>query len=469
MSISSKPPRGGKGPRGPHDPAPDELTTQRKAVNRHFTRRRLLGGLGAATVLTPFVPLLEGQAETGSFPRRLVLLFSANGTLHERWAPSGNETDFTLPQILAPLESYKDKMIVLDGLRVLRSGPGDGHQMGMGCMWTGSKLLEGGDFQGGGDSGTAGWCGGISVDQEIANAIGQETPYKSLEFGIQCGGATVWSRMCYSGPNQPIAPEDNPSAMFDRLFADLGIDNSALERLKAERGSVIDLVKDDLTRLNTRASGSDRQKVEAHLDAIRAIETRNNMAPPVCDQPELDIGPDHNANANFPHTSKLQIQQLVMSLACDLTRVASLQWSRSVSNTRFDWIGVPEGHHDISHWGDSDPAMVDKITAINVWYAEEVKYLLDAMAAVPEGDGTLLDNSIVVWGNELSRGNSHGNRPVPFVIFGSGGGVLQTGRHLRYDDVAHNRFLVSLCNAMGLATQSFGDNDPGSGGLAGLT
>jgi hypothetical protein len=456
MSHPSKPPRGGKG----NDP--------RKLVNRRFSRRNLLGGLGAATVLTPFLPMLESQADTQGFPRRIVFLFSANGTLHERWAPSGSEHDFTLPMLLAPLESYKDKMIVLDGLRVIRSGAGDGHQKGMGCMWTGSKLLESGEFQGG-DGGSAGWCGGISVDQQIANAIGQETPYRSLEFGVQCGGATVWSRMCYAGPNAPIAPEDNPTAMFDRLFSDLGVDNSVLERIKAERGSVIDLVKDDLTRLETRYSGSDKQKVEAHLDAIRSIENRNNMAPAVCDVPELDLGGDHNANANFPNTSKLMIEQLVMSLACDLTRVASLQWSRSVSNTRFDWIGVPEGHHDISHWGNSDQSMVDKISAINVWYAEEVKYLLDAMAAVPEGNSTMLDNSIVVWGNELSRGNSHGNHPVPFVTFGSGGGVLETGRVLRYDDVAHNRFLVSLCNAMGLDTQSFGDNDPGSGGLAGLT
>jgi hypothetical protein len=421
-------------------------------------------------MLTPFLPLLEGESQADhEFPHRLVMLFSANGTLHERWAPSGDETNFTLGQILAPLAPYQDQMVILDGLRVLRNGPGDGHQKGMGCMWTGNTLLAGDDFQGGGDSGTAGWGGGISVDQEVANAVGQETPYKSLEFGVQAGGATVWSRMSYAGSNQPIAPEDNPDAMWDRLFADLGIDNSELLKIKAERGSVIDLVKDDLNRLSPKYSGNDKTKIDAHLEAIRQIEQRNDKPIPVCEQPVMDFDYEHNQNANFPTVSRQQIDQMVMALSCDLTRVASLQWSRSVSNTRFDWLGIPDGHHDLSHLGDGDQSMIDKITAINVWYAEEVKYLLDAMAAVPEGDGTMLDNSIVVWGNELSRGNSHGNYPVPFVFFGSGGGVLQTGRYLQYDDVLHNRMLVSICNLMGLDTSTFGDQDNGSGGLPGLT
>jgi hypothetical protein len=256
--------------------------------------------------------------------------------------------------------------------------------------------------------------------------------------------------------------------MFDRLFADLGVDTTQIDKLKAERRSVIDLVKGDLSSLQNKYSGSDKQKIDAHLEAMREIERRNELATPVCDEPTQTFDFDHNANENFPLASRQMIDQMVMALACDLTRVASLQWSRSVSNVRFDWIDVPEGHHDISHYGDSDPNMVNWITQINTWYAEEVKYLLDAMAAVPEGDGTMLDNTIIVWGNELSRGNSHGNQPVPFVIMGSGGGALETGRFLSYDDEPHNRMLVSLANAMGHPIDTFGNNDPGSGGLAGL-
>ena len=450
-------------------PAFIEHRPEAKRKNARFSRRALLGSLGAAGVVAPFLPLLNSHAAPGDFPARLILLFSPNGTIHENWVPTGTTDDWTLSPILAPLADFQDQLIVLDGLEVLRAGPGDGHQMGMACLWTGNQLLEGGEFPGG-DGGSAGWGGGISIDQEIANAIGTETPYKSLEFGVQTGGASVWSRQCYAGANQPLAPEDSPAAAFDRLFGDLDIDTAELDKLKAERASVIDLVKGDLDRLSTRYGADDKLKVEAHLDAIRAIEMRNNLAVPACEIPIVDTSGDHGSNDNFPTVSRLQIDLMVMALACDLTRVASLQWSASVSGTRFSWLGIDAGHHDISHLGDGDAAMVDRMTAINTWYAGEVAYLLQKLAEVPEGDGTMLDNTIVVWGNELSRGNSHGNHPVPFVIAGGGAGAMQPGRFLQYDREPHNRMLVSLAHAMGVPSlQSFGNNDPGSGGLSGLT
>lgn len=442
---------------------PATATPKRK--NAGFSRRALLGSIGAAAALAPFIPMLESQAGGNPFPKRLVLLFTPNGTLHERWAPTGSENDFQLGQLLAPLEDYKDQMCILDGLEVLRQGLGDGHQKGMACLWTGNQL-NAGDF-GGGDGGSAGWAGAASIDQAIASQLPNETAYKSLEFGVQNGGANNWSRMVYAGSDSPIAAENNPEAMFARLFADLGVDTSELDRIKAERRSVLDLVHSDLQALESKYGSSDKQKVSAHLEAIREIEKRNDLATPTCEPPAQEYGFNFDANENFPAVSRLMIDQMVMSLACDLTRVASLQWSRSVSQTEFSWVGATR-HHDLSHLGDEDPSMIDQISAINVWYAEEVKYLLDAMAAVPEGDGTMLDNSIVVWGNELSRGNSHGNHPVPFVTFGGGGGALQTGRYLTYDRAPHNRLLVSLAQAMDVDIQSFGNNDPGSGGLPGF-
>jgi Protein of unknown function (DUF1552) len=447
--------------------------SSRKRFNPNFSRRAFLGTLGASGVLVPFLPMLDRELEAapGDFPLRLILLFSANGTLHENWVPSGSESDFTLGTILAPLEPYKDRMVVLDGLEVSRDGPGDGHQKGMGILWTGSRLLEGTEFAGG-DGSSAGWGGGISIDQHIAQTVGAETPYSSLEFGVQTQGASVWSRMCYAGGDQPLAPEDNPQAMFDRLFADYDVDASELEKLKAQRQSVIDLVKGDLDSLLARhGSANDKLKIEAHLESIRAIEMRNQAEVPACEIPAAPGGGiDHQANDNFPLVSQLQSDIMAMALTCGLTRVASLQWSASVSGVRFTWAGVPEGHHDLSHLGDGDPAMIDKITAVNTWYSEQAKYLMDVLAAIPEGDGSVLDNTLIVWGNELSRGNSHGNQPVPFVLLGGGGGRIQMGRYLQYDAVRHNRLLVSLCHAMGMdEQQTFGDTDTGSGGLAGLT
>jgi hypothetical protein len=446
--------------------------SSRKRFNPNFSRRAFLGTLGASGVLVPFLPMLDRELEAapGDFPLRLILLFSANGTLHENWVPSGSESDFTLGPILSPLEPYKDRMVVLDGLEVSRDGPGDGHQKGMGILWTGSRLLEGTEFAGG-DGSSAGWGGGISIDQHIAQTVGAETPYQSLEFGVQTQGASVWSRMCYAGGDQPLAPEDNPQAMFDRLFADYDVDASELERLKAQRQSVIDLVKGDLDSLLLRhGSANDKLKIEAHLESIRAIEMRNQAEVPACEIPAAPGALDHQANDNFPMVSQLQSNILAMSLTCGLTRVASLQWSASVSGVRHTWAGVPEGHHDLSHLGDGDPSMIDKITLVNTWYAEQVKYLMDALALIPEGDGTVLDNTLIVWGNELSRGNSHGNQPVPFVLLGGGGGRIQMGRYLQYDAVRHNRLLVSLCHAMGMdEQQTFGDTDTGAGGLPGLT
>ncbi len=442
-------------------------SSPKKRINRDFSRRAFFRGLAAGTVLTPFVPLLNSEAGGSMFPKRLILMFSANGTLHEDWVPSGGTTDFVLSPILAPLEPYRDKLVILDGLRVIRQGLGDGHQMGMGSLWTGSQLLPG-DFMGG-DGGFAGYAGHASVEQYVAQNLGAATPYQTLEFGAMTGGANVWTRMSYTDANQPVAPEDNPQAMFDRLFADLGMDPQGIERLKAERKSVIDLVKGDLTSLQNRYGGDDRIKIEAHLDAIRAIEMRNDTAVPTCDTPMIELGFDPYSNDNFPETVQRQIDQMVMAMACDLTRVASLQCSASVSGVLFSWLGQQTGHHDLSHLGDDDPNMLNNIRDVNIWYAEQLKYMLDRLAAVPEGDGTMLDNTLVVWGNELSRGNSHGNHPVPFVFAGGAGGAFETGRYLDFGDTPHNRMLVSICQAMGLDdTQTFGDNDDGSGGLDGL-
>jgi hypothetical protein len=429
--------------------------------SRRFSRRAFLGGLGSAAALAPFVPVLESEAGQAQHPKRLILLFSPNGSIHENWAPQGTETDFTLPTILAPLEAHRDRLVVLDGLEVIRQGLGDGHQMGMGSLWTGSKLLSG-NFSG------AGYAGHASVDQVIANAVGGDTPYRSLELGVQTGGANVWTRMSYAGANQPLPPEDDPQAVFDRLFAGLDADPAGVERLSAERKSVIDLVKADLASLQPHYGASDKVKVEKHLDAIRAIETRNAAGAPTCDVPQVDLSMDPFANDNFPVTVRRQIDLMVMAMACDLTRVASLQCSKSVSQVVFSWLGQTGGHHDLSHLGENDPSMVSQMTAVNVWYAEQVRYLLDALAAVPEGEGTLLDNTLVVWGNELGRGNSHSNHPVPFVLAGGAGGAMQGGRHLTFDRVPHNRMLVSLCRMMGMDVDTFGDNDPGAGGLAGL-
>ncbi len=452
-----------------------------------LSRRSFLRGAGSVAVSLPFLDAMGGcsrgpetrtstvaQSADG-FPKRFIVMFSANGSVRENWTPTGSEADFQLSTILAPLEPYKQNLVVIDGVDMLsaNNGPGDGHQRGMGHMLTGTELLEGDEFIGGGDvPPTSGWGGGISIDQAIANAIGESTRFKSLEFGVQVGGGTVWSRMSYLGADQPVPPEDSPYAAFDRIFGGLGDDPAGAQKLAAKRAAVLDSVMDDYRRLNARLGVDDRQRLDNHLASVSDIASRLDNGGSLggaCEKPTLPGGLDIYANDNYPMIGQLQMDLLAMSLACDLTRVASIQWHRSVSNRVFSWLGIPDGHHDLSHFGDGDATAFDKLTRINTWYAEQLAYLMGKLAAIPEGDGSLLDNTCILWCNELGRGNSHTRMNVPLVLAGGAGGAIRTGRFLAYDgNVPHNNMHVSLLNAFDVPADTFGNPAYCTGPLSGL-
>ena len=436
-------------------------------LRRGVSRRTFLGGLGAGGLCVPLLPLLESEAEGAELPKRLILLCSANGTIHEQWKPTADGTSLTtLSPILAPLEAHKQDLVVLDGLGwQYGDGPGVDH-MRICMLWNGTPMLEGNEFQNNTGDKPCGWGGGISVDQHIAGRIGSQTPFASLEFGVQNGDAHIYSRVSYADVNQPIPPEDDPYAMYDRLFAEFGQSEAEIARLRARRQSVIDVVKGNLSTVQGKVAAADRVKIEAHLEAVRRIEQRLDTTA-FCDVPMLGEQIDPNANDNFPTVSRLQIDMMVMALACDLTRVASLLWARAGSNVRYTWLGLGTEHHTIAH-DSTDPAR-GQIAQINTWHAGEVAYLLDALKAVPEGEGTMLDNTLVVWGNELADGWSHAQQPTPLVLAGKAGGQLVGGRYLDFGEARHNKLLVSICNLMGLDdVTSFGTLDDGTGPLDGL-
>lgn len=446
-----------------------------------LSRRTLLRGLGGVAIGLPFLDAMRSPqtARAAAFPKRFVVFFTADGTIPEAWTPSGSETDFTFGPILAPLDPFKSDLLILDGVdnEAAYHGPGDGHQTGMGTLLTGTELMNGTLFCEGDCSDptkTVGYGGGISVDQHIANEIGktQTTKFPSLELGVQVGGGSVWSRMCYLGPDQPIPPRDDPKANFDDIFGELSADPFGLAKLKAQRHSVLDAVTADYEAINKRVGADDKKKLEAHLDAIRKVEKGldvTNQLGGACQLPDVGDPGDVYSSPNFPAVGKAQMDLLVMALACDLTRVASLQWSTSVSNKVFSWLGIPEGHHDLSHAGDSDLDARGKLVQINTWYAEQFAYLVGALKAIPEGDGTLLDNTVILWCNELGVGNSHTRRDEPFVLAGGCQGYFKTGRYLQYQGAYHNDLLVSLCNAMGVPATTFGNPAYCNGPLAGLT
>jgi len=445
--------------------------------DRVMSRRTLLRGAGVALAL----PLLEAmhprraRAAAGAAAKRFVSMFTANGTLYPQWVPTGTEADFTLSPILAPLEPNHADLVVVAGLTQQGAG-GDGHQNGMSGMLTGQSLNPG-PFQGGANTGAAGWANGPSVDQKIASVIGGSTRLRSLELGVQVGVADDWGRMIYQGANQPLAPEDNPAQAFARLFGAAGTTPEAFARARARRKSVLDAVSGQFQAVSARVGTRDRARLDEHATALRDIETRLDLQArpsPACTAPAVPAAvPGHlGDNDNFPTIGRLQMDILALALTCDMTRVASLQWSRSVSMTRFTWLtpAINEAHHDLSHRGDDDAPAQDKLLRINTWYASQLAYLLGKLAAAEESDGSrFLDSTLVLWSNELGKGNVHSRELAPYVLAGKAGGALRTGRFLTYPrEVPHNNLLVSILQAMDISVAKFGREDWCTGALTGF-
>jgi hypothetical protein len=450
-------------------------------------RRTFLRGAGVCVALPLLEAMMHGtsRAAEGDPVKRFVVFFSGNGTIDEAWRPQGGETDFTFTRtdgglhILEPLTPHRDQLLVLAGVDMTtRSiGPGgNGHDLGMGHMLTCRELVAG--PQGSGEFGHLpdGSAGGISIDQQVADLIGGDTPFRSFEFGVQFRLDTarqITSYMSYKAAFEPVPPEVDPAAAFDTLFAGLSGDPGEVAELRARRQSVLDKVRDDFARLNPKLGAADRMKLEAHLEAIREIEqtlTTSGGALEGCSVPEAPGQLDPMQNDNYPLVGQLQMDLLSMALTCDLTRVAALQWTHGQSGTRFSWLGQSDGHHGLSHEADNDGTIRNMLVDINHWYAEQFAYLLDRMRAIPEGDGTMLDNTVVIWVNEQGNGDTHSATNIPVVIAGSGGGYLRTGRYIDFGGVPHNDLYVSMLHAMGHEEiDTFGIPEVCNGPLPGLT
>jgi len=426
-----------------------------------LSRRSVLRGAGSACVALPLLEIMGGWDGPAPLPKRFVVFWTPNGTILDNWRPTGSEKQFTLPRILKPLVPHQSDLLVVDGVDELSAyeGPGDAHQKGTGQGLTGTELQEG-DFKGA-DGLSAGWGNGISVDQAIANAVGAATKFSSIEFGVNCYGANVGSRISYRGPAQPIPPENDPVAGFSRLFGDFQADPAEQLRRIAERKIVLDAVGADYQKLLPRVGAADRIKLEAHLAAVRDLEMRlgsEGAAGGACAKPELGVVPKYMEVANMPVIGKLQMDLLAMALACDMTRVASIMWANSATNKPTPWLNIPEGHHELAHRGDDDMDAREKLTLINTWYAEQFAYLIAKLKSMPEGEGSVLDNTLIIWVNEHQKGNDHDRDQIPYVIAGKAGGAVNTGRWMQVPGkVPHNNLLVGCMNAMGVPTKTFGN------------
>ncbi len=452
-------------------------------MSRQVYRRRFLQGAGGLSLALPLLNMhtTRASAEPGytedGFPLRLILFFHPNGVWPQTWWPTpgpGGPTDFQLADSMTPMAPFQDRLTILDGIDMTSAdaGPGEPHQSGMGALWTGFPLQEG-DMVGG-DGTLAGWGDGISVDQQIAASIGGDSLFSSLEFGVRAsafGGGEVRSRMIYAGPANPLSPDDDPVSAWDRIFADLTLSPSEMAELRAKRLSILDTVDGQFGTLMAKAGAEDRQRLEQHADLVRDLEQRL-AEEPVLGEACVVPGPPLSEpfdDANTMHNiSQRQIDLMVMSLACDVTRVASIQYSNGRNHTQFPWIDSMTDGHTLSHAGDTLTAEWAEWSTRERWYCEQFAYLMQRLDAIPEGDGTMLDNTLIVWGNELAKGNTHSHARMPFVMAGSAGSQFQTGRYLEGLDQPHNNLLVSMLNLFGDESQSFGHPEHCTGPLAGL-
>jgi len=423
------------------------------------TRRHFLRQLSLSAAALPFLPTLPSLAVTTSSARtqRVIFMFTPNGTIPPEFWPDEVGETFNLKRILAPLEPYKNRLMTLKGVCNKIRGDGDGHMRGMSCLLTADELLPG-NIQGGSDK-PAGWARNISIDQEIRNFLQARpetaTRFGSLELGVAVPNrADPWTRKTYAGSNQPLAPVNDPYALFEKLYGSI--------KDRENLGSVLDEVRADLRQIAAHVDPEERALLDQHASFIRDMEkdlqsagTRNLMFPP----PALEAGVSLD-NDGIPKISEMQIDLLVSAFANGMARVASLQYTNSVGQARMRWLDIHEDHHHLSHEPDNNADAQEKLVKINIWLCEQLVQLVKKLDAIPEpgGSGTMLDHTTIIWTNELGKGNSHTLDDIPFVLVGGGLG-FKTGQSLRFENVPHNRLWLSVAHAFGHHIPTFGHAD----------
>ncbi len=432
--------------------------------DRSPTRRQFVGGGLAALLAAPFVAQLAAPAKARAQgrvgARRLVVVFTPNGTVHRHWRPVPRGGGFELApgSILEPLAPVRDDLVVLDGVDYVGVS---NHEGGMAAMLTG---------------GAGGATQGASIDQYVAGVIGGDDRFPSLEIGVQTSawGGSTQTRMSYRRAGEMVPPEDDPAALYRRLFGAAraaGGDPATPDRALLRRRSVIDHVRRELRALSRRLPSEERPKLDAHLASLRQMETSLSADPGLGRAGCPPAAPDlrgHLDNDRFPHVGEAQMDLLVAALACGQTRVTSLQWAHTIAPQVFSWTGTGEGHHALSHMADENVEGVRQFVAAERWFSAQMLALIEKLKALPEpgGEGTLFDHTLVVWAKEMGDSRLHDCQSVPWVLTGGASGALRRGRYVRLDHAPHQKLLVSICRLMGLDNPTFGDPSHGTGPLA---
>ena len=442
-------------------------------------RRTFLRGLGAVIalpMLDAMVPTRALAASAAKAPVRMGFLFVPNGAHMPDWTPAATGADFDLPYILQPLQSHRSEITVLSGLaqdkgRANADGGGD-HARSAGSWLTCSQPLksEGSQIR-----------VGISADQVAAQQVGKQTRFASLELGLEPGrqggkcdsgySCAYSNNISWRNEATPMTREINPRLVFERLFAS-ELPKEAGEgarRRQLYKKSILDFVLEDANSLSRKVGGHDRQKLDEYLGAIREIEQRVEQAERLVAQAKTNVAAGYEIPEGIPESyeehARLMADMMVLAFQSDTTRVCTFMLANEGSNRSYRNIGVNDGHHNLSHH-QGDRAKQMKIREINRFHIQQFAYILNRLRAIPEGDGTLLDNCMLVYGGGLADGNAHAHDNLPLVMAGRGGGTILPGRHLRYaDETPMANLLVSMLDRMGAKVDSFGDS---TGALRGL-
>lgn len=438
-------------------------------TKKHLSRRTILRGFGATIAL----PLLDGMVPAlsalGATPargiRRMAIVYTPNGMMMPNWTPKGEGTAFEFSPILAPIAPFRDRAVVLSGLADKYGWPqgdegtGD-HARAAATFLTGVhvKKTEGADIQ-----------GGVSMDQIAAKALSSETQLASLELalesveflgacdsGYSCAYANT---IAWRSPTTPLPMENDPRAVFERLFGATDSTDAAarLARIAKER-SILDSVADRVRELQRGVSVRDGAKIAEYLDAVRDVERRIQKAEeqstrelPVVERPS-------GVPPSFEEHAKLMFDLLLLAFQTDMTRVSTFMLGREVSGRAYPEIGVPDSHHPTSHH-QNDPEKLAKLAKINLFHIQQFAYFVERMRATPDGDGSLLDHAMLLYGSGISDSNVHMHDNLPLVLVGGGAGQIKGGRHLRYPkDTPVTNLFLNMLDKLGVPAESIGDS-----------
>jgi len=441
---------------------------------RPISRRTALKGLGVTIAL----PLLEAmtpttraaQAAAQALPRRLVFVYFPNGAKMDFWKPSATSTEFELGPTLAALKPFKDKMLLFSNLADANARGGGAHACTMPAYLSGVPIFK----TQGNDLRAAETC-----DQVIASEVGKTTRFPSLELGCDFGqqdgfcdtgySCVYQTNISWRSPTTPAPKEVNPRILFDRLFAGQSAGETSIVQQQREvmNLSILDFVQEQARQIDRSVGAADRRRMDEYLTSIREIERRIQAPPPNLPANAAN-GMDRPTRVPtlFSEHFRLMADMLVLALQTDMTRVATLVMGTEGNRRPYPELGFTEEHHGVSHHRN-DPALVAKYRKINEHHVGEMAYFIDRVAKVQEGEASMLDNSMIVYGSGMADGNAHAHADIPTLLFGKGGGTIDSGRHVVCPtSTPICNLWLSLMDRMGVKADRFGDS---TGLLSGLT